>query len=119
ADFLGRMLKRPDPQVRRAVAAALAARSDARAVALLAAYRRSSPQASPQARGGPTEQPPAAPPSFEALLAANRAREAAEWVLAELDHLPPRRRIEVLAGWLAKDRPEARVRRAEVGPAVS
>jgi HEAT repeat protein len=96
ADFLARMAKRRDPAVRDAVGRALRARRDARAHAVLSSLERA---------GGPDGSYGTAPSStaiFQSLLSGGHDRQAAEWIVAELERLDQRRKVEVLAAWLGR-----------------
>jgi TonB family protein len=101
AAYLGRIARRHEPEVRRAVLQALGTRQDAAARAL---QLRLSNAAGADAWGA-TAAWPAATATYQALLRGFHYPEAATWILAEVERLEPRAAVEVLVSWL--ERPSA------------
>ncbi len=115
ADLLGKLQKRPEPELRLPVLAALARRRDAPARALyrpLADKVKTDPYAAPEARrivfsnADPDElarvakDPVLGIYAFRALLRAGRRDEALDWIVASYDRLPPETLVDVFGAWL-------------------
>jgi HEAT repeat protein len=115
ADMLGKMMTRPNPQLRIAVTRALVERKDDKGRALrttaLDAIRRDA-YAAPELRAivyaesTPDEllkqgrDPLIGPLAFKALLRAKRHAEATDWLVAQFDRLTPEAMADLLAAWL-------------------
>jgi hypothetical protein len=115
-ELLARMLKRNDAQLRLAVLAALGGRHDAPARALhqqLAESIKKDPHASGEARQAAyanaeadellplARDPVVGVLAFKALVRARRHQEAADWLVASFDRLPPAQLVDALGAWLA------------------
>ena len=115
AELLGKLQKRPEPELRLPVLAALARRPDAPARALyrpLAEKVKADPYAAPEARrivfsnADPDElarvakDPVLGIYAFRALLRAGRRDEALDWIVASYDWLPPETLVDVFGAWL-------------------
>jgi hypothetical protein len=120
AEMLGRMLKRNDPELHQAVLAALAGRRDQAGRALfrpLVEAIKKDPRAPSDARlvaysGADADEltPLARDPvvgilAFKALLRAKRHAEAADWLVASFDRLPPAELADAFGAWLATPPP--------------
>jgi hypothetical protein len=120
AVMLGKLLKKTDPVVRRAVVRALASRSDLSARELvdpiLAVARRSPGEdleirrialagASSEDLNAMATDPRIGREIYRALLAAGMREEAARWLLANLVDLPAEERIGALGEWIASPSP--------------
>jgi TonB family protein len=116
AVFLGRLLKRPEKNVRLAVIRALAARSDAAARKLvepiLARARGNASEdpavremvmslATPDELAGMASDPRLGPAVYRVWLRNNDRANAARWLLDNLVELSPEDRIAVLGDWIA------------------
>jgi TonB family protein len=114
-DLLAKLQKRPDPQLRMPVLAALADRTDQAGRALFqtaAAAVKKDPYAPTEARrivyanaDVKELQPLMTDPAlgllgFKALLRAQRHGEAMDWLVSQFDRLPPETLIEALGAWL-------------------
>jgi TonB family protein len=114
-DLLAKIQKRPDPELRMPVLAALSERTDQAGRALFqtaAAAVKKDPYASPEARrivyadaDVKELQPLMTDPAlgllgFKALLRAQRHAEAMDWLVTHFDRLPPETLIDALGAWL-------------------
>jgi TonB family protein len=114
-DLLAKLQKRPEPELRMPVLAALAARTDQPGRALFqtaAAVVKKDPYATPEARRivyGNADvkelQPLMTDPAlgllgFKALLRAQRHADAMDWLVTQFDRLTPETLIEALGAWL-------------------
>jgi TonB family protein len=116
ADLLARLQKRPEPDLRMPVLAALAARQDPAGRALYqpaAETVKKDPYASPEARrivyaGADASElvPLGKDPllgvfAYKALLRAHRHTEALDWLVGAYDRLTPDTLVDALGAWLA------------------
>jgi hypothetical protein len=117
ADLLAKMQKRPEPELKLPVLAALANRQDPAGKALyepLAQAIKKDPYASPEARrivytradadelkAMAAKDPALGLPAYKALLRAGRSQEALDWLVANFDRSSPETLVEALGAWLA------------------
>jgi TonB family protein len=120
ADLLAKMLKRNDPELKKAVLDALAGRRDAPARALfqpLAQAIKSDMRAPTEARVlvyasaeldeilPYARDPVLGPVVFRAFLRARRYEDAVDWLVTAFDRLPPETLVDAFAAWLASPPP--------------
>ena len=116
ADLLAKLQKRPEPDLRLPLLAALAARQDPAGRALyqpLAEHVKKDPYAAPEARRivyanadaselAPLDKDPVLGIfAYRALLRAHRNAEAMDWLVGSFDRLPPETLVDALGAWLA------------------
>jgi hypothetical protein len=116
AELLSKLQKRPDPDLRMPILAALAARQDPAGRALyqpLADNVKKDPYAPAEARRivyanadaseltPLTKDPLLGIFAFKALLRAKRHAEAMDWLVGSFDRLPPDTLVDALGAWLA------------------
>jgi hypothetical protein len=116
AELLSKLQKRPDPDLRMPILAALAARQDPAGRALyqpLADTVKKDPYAPAEARRivyanadaseltPLTKDPLLGIFAFKALLRAKRHAEAMDWLVGSFDRLPPDTLVDALGAWLA------------------
>jgi hypothetical protein len=117
ADLLAKLQKRPEPELKLPVLAALANRQDAAGKALyqpLAQAVKKDPYAAPEARrivyanadadelrALVAKDPAMGIVAYKALLRAHRHKEALDWLIANYDRSAPEVLVEAFGAWLA------------------